>query len=186
MPEVFRLNLPLPWKSTLHFLVKTTAERTQFHYGIGNRTSDAEYVVFLDYDDTPLEWIEEEVKMIQEWTPCSTAYLFKTQKGYHVVFLEKFFLDNLIRILQMTSVDKNYLSVPLKYAKKTWVLRQTKKGESDVTFIGTIKKKPTIERSTAHRDYLVRYHHIGEEHFPEPRRYWDEHKTLVLGYYYAP
>lgn len=184
--ELLKMSIPLGRYGKLHFLVKRTRERKEFHYGVGNRTKDGMYCVFLDYDDTPYEWIREEIRLLQERMGCGHAHVFKTNKGFHVIFLEKYPLDELLHILGMTSVDKSYIHVPLKYANKVWVLRQTHKRDMPITYVETIKNTFSTfrEKSTAHKEYLIRYCYLDEESFEKHK--WDGQQELVLGYYYAP
>lgn len=176
---------------TVNFLLRVAPEKTSFHYGIGNRTKDGQYLVFLDYDDTPLEWIQEEIRLLQRNTDLGTAYMFKTKNGHHVMFLEKFLLDELLFILGMTSIDKRYMKVPMMYGRKIWVLRQTDKKQEKVTYLGCLRNwdyfetniEEQPERSRAHGLYLTKYCNVPMKDV-NFGGYMDDHDDLIVGCYH--
>lgn len=169
------------------FLTRVTPARETFHYGVGNRCHDGRYVLFLDYDDTPYDWIIEEIKLLQTMTQLGTAYLFKTRKGHHVIFLEKFYLGNIVEMLRMTTCDYQYQNVPLFYGKKLWVLRSSNKKHEELKYLGCVPNPNDAlylrERSLAHKNYLIVKYAVPPEDFLRGGRF-DDFEELSLAYYY--
>jgi hypothetical protein len=169
--------------------VRITPVRAAFHYGVTNRCKDGKYVLFLDYDlDTTMyEWIQEEVQLLQRVTNLGSAYVFKTQHGYHVMFLEKFYLENIVDMLGMTTCDQQYKDVPLLYGKKVWVLRTNEKTNETMQYVGVIHPpvvhRSYFERSTAHMMYIKQRFKIPRKDFSIGDRFDGQH-DLVIGHYF--
>lgn len=179
-----RVQITIPFLGTNHhFLYKTIKERKEFHYGIGNRCEDGKYVLFLDYDDTPDEWIREEIKLLQDNTQLGTAYIFQTKNGCHVLFLEKFYLAEILKLMNMTSIDPRYKNVPLQYGKKLWVLRSSNKKNETIKYLGYKYKLSPLERSRAHATYLTRILGIPRDHLAMDESPLDTSTGVVLGHY---
>lgn len=171
-------------KQQLSFFVRWMPQRSDLMYGVGNRCTDGRYVLFIDYDDTPLEWVEEEIKNMQEnELGLGNAYFFKTKRGVHVIFLEKHTLGMICRFLDMTSCDKNYKTVPMQYGRKLWILRQSPKRGEEITYIGIKKKRTIIEKSQAHAFYLNRHMNVPLKDIELHIGSWDKNLDLTMGYY---
>lgn len=167
------------------FYYNSKKERTVFHYGIGNRCEDGQYVLFLDYDKTPLDWITEELRLLQEWFELGTAYLFRTKNGHHVIFLEKFSLSEIVEMLGCVSIDRNYKEVPLHYARKIWVLRQTQKTGEKIEYLGCLpnpKVDPKRDRSRPHAVYLCEQAGVPTRDL-DGNNSFDDKNDLIIGYY---
>ncbi len=166
-------------------ILQTTQVREQFIVGVGNRCHDSTYIVFLDYDDTPLDWIREEIILLQKLYELGTAYLFKTGNGFHVVFLEKCTLGALIDILDATTIDKNFRDVPMKYGGKIWVLRQTEKDGETIKYIGPMFQQSKSIKSWAHKEYLRKTYKIPRNNFEITPELWDMQKQILHATYYV-
>ena len=184
MKNLLHVTIPLFWKGDLHIKITHAERRDEHHFGIGNRCADGLYIVFLDYDKTPLEWVRAEITYLQDTYGLGSAYLFETKNGFHVVFLDKLELDELITIMGCTSIDKRYMSVPLKYARRCWVLRQTPKKGEEIHYSGVYHSGSARELSEAHAIYLVRYGGVPPTDLNKGS--WDRNKDIVLAYYTAP
>lgn len=160
-------------------------EKSIFHYGMGNRCHDGMYLLFLDYDDVPIEWIYDELKLLQHKFCLGTAYLFKTKNGVHALFLERLTLGTVLNAMDMTSIDKNYRKVPLLYARKVWVLRQSRKRDETIRYLGCLKPQQESERecSNAHLTYLKNQYNIPKEHIRSDL-HLDDSQSILLGYYH--
>lgn len=165
-------------------ILRVVRERTVLQYGMGNRCRDGQYVLFLDYDSSPQSWVEQEVRLLQERyrSQLGNAYVFKTKNGYHVVFLEKSVFGMITKMLQSTTCDKAYQDVPMYYARKVWVLRQSSKNAETIQYLGVLKAKANRERSRAHRSYLQKFYGIPTKDFTGGGEY-DLHETLIMAYY---
>lgn len=162
-------------------------ERTTLMYGFGNRCKDGRYVLFLDYDDTPLEWIKEEIRLLQEATLLlGNAYLFKTKNGYHVVFLEKLFLGQIKDFMDMTSCDKSHREIPMLYGRKVWVLRQSPKKEEKITYLGVERRFCVLERSAPHAAYLQQFMSVPMDDIGELNGKFDTEENVLMAYYRIP
>lgn len=168
----------------VNLLVRMSKPKDVFHFGIGNRTKDG-YCLFIDYDDTPLDWIREEISYLQaNFEPfLGAAYLFETKNGIHVIFLEKHPLGRIITMLECTSCDKEYRKVPMLYGRKVWVLRQSNKQGENITYIGVIHKDAITERSRPHAEYLMQYCKVPDTDIG--MRNLDDEEKLVFAYYYV-
>lgn len=154
-------------------------------YGMGNRCNDGRYVLFLDYDDVPVQWVIDEINLLHE-VACGSvgnAYLFRTKHGLHVVFLEKHSLGDVVELLNMTSCDKQYKAIPMRYARRIWVLRQSPKKNETMEYLGVITKDCNLDRSMAHREWLQSYYRIPDKDFPVTG--WDDEEKIIIGYYHV-
>lgn len=73
------------------------------------------HVLFLDYDNMDYNAVREEVERIIEKYSLSTAYLFKTVKGYNVWFIDALPLKRILRIKADTSDDPMHAAHIYRY-----------------------------------------------------------------------
>lgn len=170
----------------LQLSAKWAKAKTVTQYGITNRCNDGKYILFLDYDNTPDEWVIEEQRLLQRHFTgyLGNAYLFKTRNGYHVMYLEKNSLDDIINFLALTTCDKQYKDMPLRYGRKAWVLRMSPKNDEEKSLYirkinGGFCRR---ERSNAHRLALEKFHGVPTEDFFGAGPFDDEEK-LEMAYY---
>lgn len=175
MNTSFRLNI---FKRTFKLAFRSYKSFDTFLTGITNRCNNGEYILFLDYDEVPIKWIEEELNYLLETQDLNHFYLFKTNKGYHAINLEKRPLKRIIELLDLTSTDYNFKIVPLMRAKKVWTLRITpKKSEGEgikyLKLLTTIKNNGLVI-SSPHYAFLRKFYKVtklkniledGEEDF---------------------
>ena len=142
--------------------------------GITNRCKNGEFVLFLDYDEVPLEWVLDELKWLQSEEYLGDIHIFKTAKGYHAVNTEKRSFTEILRLMNLTSADPHFINVPLKYGKKVWTLRTSdKKNKPKTSFVMTMKGSIPIKQSSPHNWLLRNLYGIkiskkyedGEKHF---------------------
>jgi hypothetical protein len=168
-----------------NFSARIIKKKSFLHWGMGNRCSDGKYVLFLDYDKTPYSWIMEEIGLLRhEFPGLGRPYVFKTKRGFHVVFLDKFFLWEIISMMKLTTCDKDYQNIAL-WARSIWILRQSEKADEEITYIPLDGDDgfTSLEKSRAHRDYLYRYCSVPHEDLPLHHNL-DESKDLTFGYYH--
>ena len=133
--------------------------------GISNRTYEGFYIPFIDYDGLKLEWIINEIMRIQKDFKLSDFYIFKSsKKGYHAVCFDKMLLQEFIILLKNTSVDKNYLSVPLKYGLKQWNLRVSKKNTIPKLITMVTSSINTRRKSLPHIKFFEKLYNINIKH----------------------
>lgn len=169
----------------VNFLFRVVPERKLLHWGIGNRCNDGRYVLFLDYDHVPLEWVEEEIKLLQETCfDLGHAYIWRTKHGLHVIFLQKLYLGRVKELLDRTSADKNYKEVPMQYARKIWVLRQSAKTGWKNEYLGVRKSACHVQRSNAHAVYLVMFMGVSKKDFEDGQGPFDKETEVTMGYYH--
>lgn len=176
------------FKKNVTFLFRIAVKRETLTQGYTNRCHDGQYVLFLDYDGTPLEWIQEEIKLLQERYDIGTAYTFVTKHGFHVVFLEKFTFGAIINMMDMTSCDKHYKDIPMFYGRRCWVLRHSDKKDESIKYLGALPSKhlrKLMERSLAHKIFIQKNYNIPEKDFAKSG-YFDENKELTLAFYKIP
>jgi len=140
--------------------VKSALElrRTNKKYVTGycNRCQDGKYIVFMDYDRIAFEWLTQELQVLQDAFKLGDFYIFESSSGcYHVVCLDRLSFFDYVTLLRNSSVDRDYIDVPLKYGKKVWTLRFTEKNNAPVRFAGMIQSKyKAREQSLAHAKVL--------------------------------
>jgi len=173
------------FKRQFTFLLRLGQKKEVLHYGIGNRTADGQYLLFIDYDTTPLEWVEEEIKYMQTKDCLGDVFLFKTKRGIHAICLQKMPLDEVIDLLSMTSCDKNYLNVPLFYGRRVWVLRQSNKQDEEVSYIKMLPADVNFGvRSKAHYNYLRTICDVPKKDLDHADTPFDKHEDLLFAYYH--
>jgi hypothetical protein len=174
----------------MNWIIRIIKQKKHLLYGMGNRCKDGLYILFLDYDDTPLEWITEEIKLLQKRYSMliSTAYIFKTRKGYHVLFLEKNDLEDVLEMMRITSADKQHREIPLYYGRRIWVLRNSPKKQETINYVGcvhNVNKTATLNlKSNAHKEYLKLLYKIPNKDFGKQIDF-DNENNLTLAYYHV-
>lgn len=178
-------TIPLTNKRVTLF-ARLSEEKSEWVAGIGNRCFPVGYVIFLDYDKVPLNYIIDEITFIQEKYVLSEFYVFSTKKGYHAVCLDKVPVGELLDIMDSTVCDKDFRNVPLLSVSKTWVLRQTKKEgkDGDIGYLFRITPEErtifTRERSLAHAKFLTSRYGIK---IPLDETF-DKNETIITAQYY--
>jgi len=138
------------------FVLEWRNKRKKDIVGYTSRTQDGKHIIMMDYDFDKLEWIEDEIKALQEDFKLGNAYIFKSNKGYHVVIPDKVAYGELITILKNSSVDPNHYYVPKMYGTQLITLRVSEKDGKKPQFIKEIKSKYNNNRkkSKAHIIFL--------------------------------
>jgi len=149
-------------------------------YGYTNRCKDGRYIVMLDHDNIDLHYLEEELKHLQEHFQLSNFYVFQSStNSYHSVCFDKVTLSQLVTILKNSSVDPNYINVPLHYGRKMWTLRVSEKNSVSVQYIKTIMSSANrYEKSHAHIALVQQLFKIAINN-----THADKEKDLVLSTY---
>lgn len=125
--------------------------------GYTNRCTDGKYIIFLDYDNMPLQWIEYELEALQTLFNIGDFYIFQSSKeSYHAVCFDKIGVHEYISLLRNSSVDENYFIVPLKHGRKIWVLRFVDKEKQPIRFVKKLEAfRPSYrESSLPHADFI--------------------------------
>ena len=130
--------------------------------GYTNRCTDGKYIVCLDYDNAVLNWVEEELLALQNQFKLGDFYIFESSKdSYHAVCFDKVVISELLQIFKNSSVDPNYINVPLRFGKKLWTLRLSDKDNIPVKFLKKIKSGNYLhETSSAHADMINKLFNI--------------------------
>lgn len=125
---------------------------------IGYRSicGDGRHVLLSDCDGTRPEI--KEIKEFQQEHNLSTAYLFRTGNGWHLVFLDKLpFMSCATLLSQMPWEDKKHSTIGA--ARGDWVLRLTRKGMNGAPSIyGVSPASSKRQKSNAHRLLLNKWH----------------------------
>jgi len=129
--------------------------RHKYVSGYCNRTIDGLYIITLDYDDMDLDTVQGELNRLQEDHALGDFYIFKSGGGYHGVCLDKVNFKELLLIMENSSIDINYMKVPLYSGKKLWVLRLTDKDNKSIEYVCKIPSSyESNVQSTAHANLL--------------------------------
>lgn len=99
--------------------------------GYTNRTDDGKYILFLDYDKYKIEWIEEELRRINEFYGLDHFFILQSsEKSFHVVSLCKLSARTFRNIIFQTGSDPAFRNVPNLITYRSWVLRTFEKGDT--------------------------------------------------------
>jgi len=131
--------------------------RTDYVEGYTNRCKDGKYIVMLDYDRLNIDWVIPEIERLQQDFNLSDFYIFKSSEdSYHAVCFDKLLYHEYVNVLRSSTVDKNYIDVPMKFGKKVWVLRTSDKDKSKIKYCFRIMSHHTHirEKSSAHIELL--------------------------------
>jgi len=158
----------------LRWYLGTFKKFNTYKMGITNRCKDGQFVLFLDYDNVPLPWIQEELRNLQKTYNVGDIHIFKTSKGFHVINTEKRSFTDILFLMKKTSCDPLYIDIPLRYGKKAWTLRLSdKKGKDKTKFVQTLKNEIRRETSKPHNWLIKELYGVnvntekedGEKHF---------------------
>lgn len=173
------------FKRHYSFNFRTYKELNFYVAGITNKCKDGKYVLFLDYDDVPEEWVVEELSFLVKEFFLGDTHLFKTNNGFHAICTTKRSLRNIIEVMRDSSTDSAYKWVPLKRARKVWTLRTTEKDGKKPEFITTVKgnNRADNKESKPHNEILRKLYSLeiptsrddGEEDF------WTAHYHINQG-----
>jgi len=98
--------------------------------GIYDICKNGKHIVFLDYDKFRLEWLENEIKYLQNKYKLSDFYIFQSSPySYHAVCFDMLsnFLHN--KILMETNIDDSFLNA-MRFDYGSRVLRVFPKGQT--------------------------------------------------------
>lgn len=108
--------------------------------GKTNRTKDGMYCVFMEYDHILLEYVQDEVKRLQEQFMLGDFVIVKSSSNsYHCYCFDKVFLWDYLDILSKSSVDPKWRSFPLAHGTHNWVLRYTAKTRERPSFVRILR-----------------------------------------------
>ena len=97
--------------------------------GFSSKTEDNQHILCLDFDNTDISVVKDDVKFLQGDRGLPQAYVFKTKEnGYHVIFLSKHFPREIMDLMKYTHIDANFYDSPLRTKFRSWVLRIGGKG----------------------------------------------------------
>lgn len=150
-------------------------------FGYTNRCKDGKYIITLDYDNIPLNWLIGEISRLQEDYELSTFYIFKSsQDNYHAVCFDKLLYAELISVMRASTIDQSYINVPMKFGKKIWTLRATQKeDQGKPRFWGrVISPYDGREKSTAHINMVEKFFLMKAN-----RRSEDREDRIILSTY---
>lgn len=112
---------------------------------------DGLHVLYLDYDQLPLQIIINEIKSIQEMYDIGNIYIFESSlKKYHAVSLDKINIKEYYRIMQWLNVDPNHAKGPYYNNMNSFVLRMSDAEEEHIRLVGTLARKSKRQKSKAH------------------------------------
>lgn len=162
------------------FFASSSGRQEKYVAGITNKCLDGRYVIFLDYDEVPYEWVAEELAYLQFAHKLGTFHVFKTLNGFHAICTDKVGLYTLVRIMRDTSTDAAYLNVPLRRARRVWTLRTSEKGGNVPEWVASLKMGSQTVKSTAHNELLRKLYNLEIPHDLE-----DGETTFFSGHYHV-
>jgi len=155
---LFRLNL---FNHEIAVHAATRPMRKTLVQAYTNRCHDGRYVLCLDYDRQPCEWIMQELKRLQQDFALGDFWIFESSKeSYHAVCLDKLFYREMLEIMRCTTIDEKYITVPVRFGKRIWSLRYSDKNGSSIRFVGRLRSTTTRQQSLAHALFLEKIFQI--------------------------
>lgn len=159
--------------------------KTEWTLGVRNNTPDGKRLIFLDYDNTLIDWLEDEIRYLQKKYELSNFYVFESSQkpnSYHAICLDKLNFHKFVRIINDTSCDEYYKTMPLKNDYRTWVLRLLRKANSERPRLRKIIFNDSFRiKSHAHMKLLKLHYGIADEDFPSGL-YDKNDKIYVVSY----
>lgn len=148
--------------------------------GITNRTKDGMYVVFLDYDMMPQEWVTSELLAIQKEFKLSDFLILQSSKeSFHAVTFDKVTRERYEQILHRSSCDPGYKKVPWIFGRRVNVLRVTEKKGVQIRHVDTLKSDFNVrEKSLAHAQFFCNMYSL-----PLPNGRYDGGVDLIMARY---
>jgi hypothetical protein len=133
--------------------------------GYSSKTSDNKHILLVDYDNVEYSVVQEDILSLQKSNNLPTAYVFCTnfQKlngeiigNFHVIFLSKHSMGDILEMLRSTSADINFIDSPIRNKYRTWVLRFNSKYEKRKPFYYAtfLNNSYVYDISTAHKKLL--------------------------------
>lgn len=147
---------------TFRTMVQLYKTPEKWTYGMTSKCKDGKHILLMDYDDTPLTEIEDEIKELQEFHKLSHAYIFQMDRelSFHVIILDKFTLRKTFEILSSLNIDLAFIYAPkIKGLTKEWILRTHLKGKrKPPKFVKIVMSKhQEKEISTGHKIFLQKF-----------------------------
>jgi len=149
-------TLKLPgW--TLGWSLKAALKRREGTPVIGPTNKVGHFFVpFFDYDIREEKFINAEVRSLQEEYLLGDAFLFRTGKGFHVIFLDLLRGEEWLEVLGASNCDEEYKAVPRLNGARAWVLRASPKRNGAVDYVKVIPGYLGRTLSRPHYDYLLK------------------------------
>lgn len=152
-------------------------------HGYSSRTFAGKYVLFHDYDNLELKDVVQELKFLQKEFGLSNYYVFKLDRenSFHAVCLDTFPIAKAYEIQKSTSCDFAFIHSIKNLQTKEWILRIGGKGNRHAPkFLCVLpsKKNDLHVKSSAHKDFLLKYFGIPKEFFKGKK--WDKGEKLGL------
>jgi len=164
--DVYGLHVKVKvWNRNLHLRLHrnyNTAETS----GIRNNTEDGKRIPFFDFDNHLLEHLIPELRYLQEKHRLSDFYVLKSSQkphSYHVICLDKLDYEEWTKILNESTCDKYYKTMPITTDYKTWVLRSFPKLDSIAPKLIQVIKSKYQSRKKSKPHYLFLKYHYGVE-----------------------
>lgn len=139
-----KINLSL-FNIEIGIIASARKKRTETVKGITNRCEDGKYILFLDYDNIPYEWLKDELKAIQIEFSIKELFVMKSSKdSYHIISFEKMTRETYEQILHRSSCDKGYKTIPFIWGKKLNTLRISEKNGKKPEFFDYLNYRSLI------------------------------------------
>lgn len=130
------------------------------------------HILFLDYDDVPLQQVEESVRELQSFWNLSDCFIYKTRNGFHCYFYFDIMpYSRVVMILNYAKfVDDKFRYISRYYDYKT-IRTSGKYKERDISFEKMIKgpRVPTSleaelgDMKRKEREYLSNMHMFNKD-----------------------
>lgn len=164
------------------FLFGTRKKLQEPIAGITNRTQDGYYILFLDYDEIPYDWLLGELEDIQNEYLLSDLFVFESTKDhFHVICFDKLTREEYQEILFRSSCDPQYKKIPFTWGRRVATLRVTEKQGNKIIHHSTITSDTMVsrrEKSNAHRMFFEKIYGIEA-----PRGRYDTNEDVIMAKY---
>lgn len=182
----------------LHFFTVVSKHPDVETVGMSNLCSDGRFVLFIDYDDTFLYRVIDEVRILQRKFRVGSVAILSTggtvdlqgkeYGNYHVVGFAKFRFHDMLDMLEGTSCDRNFRRIPQIFNGRSWTLRIAPKmlDGREIKGMPYLKRmvyaKTGLEMSRPHYKFLMNVYGMPKL----PRKYmsrFDRSDKLKTVYY---
>lgn len=148
------------------FSVRLKIRKTEETRGLSSICEDLKHIVCLDYDKIDKNVVVKELKYIQKKFGLTPFYLFTTEEkeekgitigNYHARSITKLTPSEVMTIQKNTHCDSNYITMPIRNKFRSWVMRDTIKGNKQPPeYIGIIGEKINLDNETSkgHLNFL--------------------------------
>lgn len=166
---------------TLHFGF-FSIENSKELLGYTNKCQDMQYITLLDYDDWDFKSLIQNKIFLQDKYGIFFDFVFKTNKGFHLVSLDKVPFNYLREILYDSLCDPAFAVVPFETMLKSNTLRISEKNNSKPELVMQFKRyfSDDFVLSNAHFEFISKAYPVER-----PKGNFDDSEKIEVVKYWS-